>query len=171
MCFVEPVHVSGVQRLKMAQERAQEKQASLQRDLDSRRTGSTEPAGDGEELMDTSSSVPNGSVNGYPSAASPCLDHTNGGSPSSSLAPELQDFVTMTFQKHTVLTLNELKRLFSLYLASMPAGQNVLGSISDHMLLDAVLLCKCKQIMVPVSNLLFYECFRGNQQDISSPIN
>lgn len=99
--------------------------------------------------MDTSSSIPNGSVNGYPSTASPCLDQTNGGSPSSSLPPELQDFVTKTFQKHTVLTLNELKRLFNLYLASMPAGQNVFGLISDHTLLDVVHLCKCKQIMVP----------------------
>ncbi|XP_054899176.1 DNA-directed RNA polymerase III subunit RPC5 [Poeciliopsis prolifica] len=151
----EPVHVSGVQRLRFAQEQAQENQALLQRDLDGRRAGSSvqikkEPNGDGvEELMDTSSSIHNGSVNGYPSATSPCLDHTNGGSPSNSLTPELQDFVTKTFQKHVVLTLNELKRLFNLYLASIPAGQNIFSSISDHMLQDAVLLCHCKQIMVP----------------------
>ncbi|XP_042364148.1 DNA-directed RNA polymerase III subunit RPC5 [Plectropomus leopardus] len=50
---------------------------------------------------------------------------------------------------HFVLTLNEFKRLFSLHLASMPVGRSVFPSISDHMLQDAILLCQCKQIMVP----------------------
>ncbi|XP_017289766.1 DNA-directed RNA polymerase III subunit RPC5 [Kryptolebias marmoratus] len=152
----ELVHISGDQRLRMAQERAQENQTSLQRDLDERRAGSSaqinqQPIRDREdEQMDTSScSIPNGSVNGYPSAASLGFDHANGGSPSSTLSPELQDFVTKTFRKHFVLTLNELKRLFNLHLASMPAGQSVFRSISDHVLQDAVLLCQCKQIMVP----------------------
>uniref|UniRef100_A0A3B4Y1W1 Polymerase (RNA) III (DNA directed) polypeptide E n=1 Tax=Seriola lalandi dorsalis TaxID=1841481 RepID=A0A3B4Y1W1_SERLL len=152
-----PVHVSGEQRLKMAQERAQENQSSLQKDLDAKRAGGgfhikQEPVSDKEdEPMDTSchpsssSCIPNGSVNGYPSATSPGFDHTNGNTAS----PELQEFVIKTFRKHFVLTLNELKRLFNLHLASIPAGRSVFHSISDHMLQDAILLCHCKQIMVP----------------------
>ncbi|KAA8581374.1 hypothetical protein FQN60_002955 [Etheostoma spectabile] len=154
----ELVHISGEQRLKMAQERAQGNQSSLQKDLNARRAGSSvhvkqEPLSDQEdEPMDTSSSsVPNGSVNGYPSATSPALDHTNGneGSPANAASLELQDFVIKTFRKHFVLTLNEFKRLFGLHLASMPVGRSVFPSISDHMLQDAILLCQCKQIMVP----------------------
>ncbi|XP_015237030.1 PREDICTED: DNA-directed RNA polymerase III subunit RPC5 [Cyprinodon variegatus] len=149
----DPVHVSGEQRLMIAQDQAKEKQASLQRELEARRAQSglqikQEPIQD-VEPMDASPSFPNGSVNGYSSASSPCLDQTNGGSPSSSPAPELLEFVTNTFRKNVVLTLNELKRLFNLYLASMPAGQHGFSSISDHMLQDAALLCQCKQIMVP----------------------
>lgn len=161
-CFPEPVHISGEQRLKMAQERVQGNQSSLQKDLNARRAGSSvhvkqEPLSDQEdEPMDTSSSsssIPNGSVNGYPSATSPALDHTNGngGSPANTASQELQDFVIKTFRKHFVLTLNEFKRLFNLHLASMPVGRSVFPSISDHMLQDAILLCQCKQIMVPVS--------------------
>lgn len=153
----EPVHVSGEQRLKIAHERAQGKQPSLQKDLDARRAGSSvhvkqEPVSDREdEPMDTSSSIPNGSINGYPSATSPAFDHTNGngGSPANTPSLELQDFVVKTFKKHFVLTLNEFKRLFGLHLASMPVGRSVFTSISDHMLQDAILLCQCKQIMVP----------------------
>ncbi|XP_053196963.1 DNA-directed RNA polymerase III subunit RPC5 [Scomber japonicus] len=155
----EPVHVSGEQRLKMAQDRAQEKQSSLQKDLDSKRAVhiKQEPVSDREdEPMDTSSppsssSVPNGSINGYPTATSPGFDHTNGngGSPTNTPSQELQDFVIKTFRKHFVLTLNEFKRLFNLHLASMPAGHGVFHSISDRMLQDAVLSCQCKQIMVP----------------------
>ncbi|XP_057682742.1 DNA-directed RNA polymerase III subunit RPC5 [Corythoichthys intestinalis] len=153
----EPVHVSGVQRLKMAQDRAQEKQASLQRDLDGKKAASggirikQEPLSDGEaEPMDTSAPLPsssgltNGSLNGYPVAG-----RTNGGSPANAPSPQLLDFVTATFGKNHVLTLNELKRLFSLHLATMPAGHIPFGPVSDHMLQDAVLLSRCKQIMVP----------------------
>ncbi len=159
----EPVHVSGEQRLKMAQERAQENQSSLQKDLDAKRAGSSihikqEPVSDRDEPMDTSappssSSIPNGSVNGYPSGTSLGFDHTNGngGSPANTSSLELQDFVIKTFRKHFVLTLNEFKRLFNLHLASMPVGRSVFHSISDHMLQDAILLSQCKQIMVPVS--------------------
>lgn len=152
----ELVHVSGEERLKKAQDRAHANRPSLQKDLDALHAGSSvhikqEPAGD--EPMDTSSSscIPNGSVNGYPSSSSPGFDHTNGngGSPSNAPSAELQDFVVKTFRKHFVLTLNELKRLFNLHLASMPAGRSVFHSISDHMLQDAILLCQCKQIMVP----------------------
>lgn len=158
--FPELVHVSGEQRLKMAQERAQENKATLEKDLDVRRAGSSvrikqEPVDDGEdETMDTSSSsIPNGSVNGYPSAISPGFDHANGigGSPADTSSLELQDFVIKTFRKHFVVTLNEFKRLLNLHLASMPVGRSVFHSISDHMLTDAIVLCHCKQIMVPVS--------------------
>ncbi|XP_024140784.1 DNA-directed RNA polymerase III subunit RPC5 [Oryzias melastigma] len=151
----ELVHMSGDQRLKMALERAKETQLSLQKDLDARRAENAvrikrEPTSDREdEPMDTSSSsAPNGSLNGYP-ASSHHFDQVNGGSPASAPSPELQDFVKNTFRKHFVLTLNELKRLFNLHLASLPPGQNVFHSISDHLLQDAVLLCQCKQILVP----------------------
>uniref|UniRef100_A0A3Q1H9G6 DNA-directed RNA polymerase III subunit RPC5 C-terminal domain-containing protein n=1 Tax=Anabas testudineus TaxID=64144 RepID=A0A3Q1H9G6_ANATE len=153
----EPIHVSGEQRLQVAQDRAKENQLSLQKDLDARRAGSSvqRPIATSEdEPMDTSSSlssIPNGSVNGYPNATSPGFDYTNGGGPANIPSPELQDFVIKTFGKHFVLTLNELKRLLNLHVASMPVGQPVFHSISDHMLQDAVLLCHCKQIMVPVS--------------------
>lgn len=153
--FAELVHVSGEQRLKTAQERAQENQTALQKDLDFRRAGSSirvkqEPV----EPMDTSSSsIPNGSVNGYPSATSHGFDHANGngGSPADTSSLELQNFVIKTFRKHFVVTLNEFKRLLNLHLASMPVGRSVFHSISDHMLTDAIVLCHCKQIMVPVS--------------------
>ncbi|KAI3365099.1 hypothetical protein L3Q82_010221, partial [Scortum barcoo] len=155
----EPVHVSGEQRLKMAQERAQENRSSLQKDLDAKRAGGgggvqvkQEPAGDWDEPMDTSappcsSSILNGSVNGYPGG----FDHTNGngGSPANTSSLELHDFVIKTFRKHFVLTLNEFKRLFNLHLASMPVGRSVFHSVSDHMLQEAILLSPCKQIMVP----------------------
>lgn len=151
----ELVHVSGEQRLKMAQERAQENQATLQKDLDVRRTGSgvhikQEPVGEDETMDTSSSSIPNGSVNGYPSAG---FDHANrnGASPADTSSLELQDFVIKTFRKHFVVTLNEFKRLLNLHLASMPVGRSVFHSISDHMLTDAIVLCHCKQIMVPVS--------------------
>lgn len=153
-CFPEPIHVCGERRLKVAQERAHENQASLKKDLDDRRAGSSthikqEPFSDMEdEPMDTCSSIPNGSINGYPS-----LYHSNknGGSPADTASLELQDFVRKTFKKHFVVTLNEFKRLFNLHLASMPVGHSVFPSISDHMLTDAIVLCHCKQIMVPVS--------------------
>lgn len=145
----EPVHVSGEQRLKAAHERAEGNKSSLQRQLDGRRAGGAvdvkrEPVSDREdEPMDASSSVPNGSSNGHPGAAA---DHGDGGSASSQ---ELQDFVMKTFRKHFVLTLSEFKRLLSLHVASMPVGRSVFPPISDHMLQDAILLCHCKQIMVP----------------------
>ncbi|XP_062330189.1 DNA-directed RNA polymerase III subunit RPC5 [Osmerus eperlanus] len=150
----EPVHVSGEQRLKAAQERAREQQASMQRDAGARRQGGgvsggtgnsvrvkEEPVSDGEdESMDTSSSsaVPNGSVNGHP-----------GGPSTSSPSQELRDFVYSTFRKHLVLTLSELKRLFNLHLASLPPGHCLFHSISDRLLQDAILLSHCKQILVP----------------------
>lgn len=162
MCRLDPVQISGEQRLKGAQDRAQKNQAALQKDLDARRAGGAaqikqEPDGE-DEPMDASSSIPNGSVNGYPGATSPSLGHANsnggsrnGGSRTEAASQELQDFVLKTFKKHFVVTLNEFKRLLNLHLASMPVGQSVFHSISDHMLTDAIVLRHCKQIMVPVS--------------------
>lgn len=161
MCVLltsEPVHVSGEQRLKVAQERAQENRASLQKDLDTRRHVKNDPSLDREEPMDTSSSsctIPNGSVNGYLGGGTspPSLGQANGtgGVLGHAASLQLTDFVTKTFRKHFVVTLNEFKRLFHLHLASMPVGQNVFTSISDHMLMDAMVHCHCRQILVPVS--------------------
>ncbi|XP_077481807.1 DNA-directed RNA polymerase III subunit RPC5 [Stigmatopora argus] len=156
----EAVHISGTQRLKMAQDRAQEKQASLQKDLHAKKASSgggvrvkKEPLSDGEaEPMDTSAPPPsssgltNGSLNGYPGGQ---RANGNGGSPANAPSPPLLDFVSATFGKNPVLTFNELKRLFSLHLATMPAGHIPFGPVSDHMLQDAVLLSRCRQIVVP----------------------
>lgn len=155
----ESVHVSGEQRLKVAQDRAQENRPSLQKDLDGRRHVKHEPSGDREEPMDTSSSssysstiIPNGSVNGYLGGGA-SLGQANGmgGALCHAASLQLTDFVTKTFRKHFVVTLNEFKRLFHLHLASMPVGQSVFSSISDHMLMDAMVHCRCRQILVPVS--------------------
>ncbi|CAB1338227.1 unnamed protein product, partial [Coregonus sp. 'balchen'] len=167
----EPMYVSGEQRLKAARERAQQNQPALQKDLSARRqekggagaSGGTgirvkeEPVSDGEdEPMDTSSSssaLPNGWVNGYPSAAatSPALNPHNGhgGTPTPSPSPELRDFVWNTFRKQHVLTLSEVKRLFNLHLASLPPGHSLFHSISDRLLQDTILMSHCKQILVP----------------------
>lgn len=153
----ESVHVSGELRLKVAQDRAQENRASLQKDLDGRRHVKREPSGDREEPMDTSSSssysstiIPNGSVNGYLGGGA-SLGQANGmgGALCHAASLQLTDFVTKTFRKHFVVTLNEFKRLFHLHLASMPVGQSVFSSISDHMLMDAMVHCHCRQILVP----------------------
>lgn len=160
MCCPDPVQISGEQRLKAAQERAHKNQASLQKDLDARRDGGAvrikqEPVSDREdESMYTSSSIPNGSVNGYPGNASPGLGQANGTGGShggEAASQELQDFVLKTFRKHFVMTLNEFKRLLNLHLASMPVGRSLLHSLSDHMLRDAIVLSHCRQILVPVS--------------------
>lgn len=168
--YVTDVYVSGEQRLKVARENARELQASLQKDLDARRlkvssksSGSSgtntmvhikeEPMSDTEESMDTSSSVPNGSANGYPSSDSPNTDlHSDYGA-AQSPTPELQDFVQSTFRKHFVLCLSEVKRLFNLHLASLPTGHSRFGHVTDRMLQDTILHSHCKQILVPVSTL------------------
>lgn len=154
VCCLEPQQLSGEQRLKVAQERAQKNQAALQKDLDARRAGGAarikqEAAIDGEdEPMDTSCPIPNGSVNGHPGAAHA---NANGGSRTEASSQELQDFVLKTFRKHFVVTLNEFKRLLNLHLASMPVGRSVFHSVSDHLLADAIVLSHCRQILVPVS--------------------
>lgn len=159
MCCLEPEQISGEQRLRAAQERAQKNQAALQKELEARRAGGSarikqEADGPGEdEPMDTSCSIPNGSVNGHPGATSPGPGHanSNGGGRSQASSQELQDFVLKTFRKHFVVTLSEFKRLLNLHLASMPVGRSVFHSVSDHMLTDAIVLRHCRQILVPVS--------------------
>ncbi|KAG7275883.1 hypothetical protein CRUP_033296, partial [Coryphaenoides rupestris] len=167
----EPVHVSGQERLKAAQERARQSQVALQRELLAKRQAmqagaqlevKQEPLsdGEGEQPMDTTTagtaSAVNGSHNGYSGTSSPDLG--NGVTPS----PELRLFVSKTFRKECVLTLSELKRLLNLHLASLPAGHaGALMAVSDHMLQDTVLLSQCKQILVPHRRLL-YEVFATN---------
>uniref|UniRef100_A0A4W5QQJ2 Polymerase (RNA) III (DNA directed) polypeptide E n=1 Tax=Hucho hucho TaxID=62062 RepID=A0A4W5QQJ2_9TELE len=162
LSVTEAMHVSGEQRLKAAHERARQNQLSLQKDLSARRKGGAGPSGgtgvrvkeepvsDGEdEPMDTSSSaLPNGLVNGYPSATlNPHNGH--GGTPTPSPSPELRDFVWNMFRKQHVLTLSEVKRLFNLHLASLPPGDSLFHSISDRLLQDTILMSHCKQILVP----------------------
>ncbi|XP_073684916.1 DNA-directed RNA polymerase III subunit RPC5 [Garra rufa] len=161
---MEPVHISGDHRLKSARENARENHGAMQRELDARRlkasryTGSSgesgalvqvkqEPMSDSEEPMDTSGSLTNGSINGYPNSTSPVSDPHNGHG--HSFTPELQDFVRSTFQKHYVLCLSEVKRLFNLHLASLPTGHSVYGHVTDRMLQDTILQSQCKQILVP----------------------
>ncbi|CAL8282811.1 unnamed protein product [Merluccius merluccius] len=161
----DSVHISGEQRLKAAQERAQQSQATLQRDHLAKKQQQAAQAGanvqvkqeplsdgEGEQPMDTTSATAattsslNGSLNGYPGACSPASEHINGTTPSA----ELRDFVSKTFRRECVLTLSELKRLFNLHLASLPAGHGgTLMAVSDRMLQDAILLSQCKQVLVP----------------------
>lgn len=108
---------------------------------------------DSEEPMDTSSSVLNGSVNGYPSSESPNTDLLGEYGAAQPPNPDLQDFVRGTFRKHFVLCLSEVKRLFNLHLASLPTGHSRFGHVTDRMLQDTILHSHCKQILVPVSTL------------------
>ncbi|KAF4106958.1 DNA-directed RNA polymerase III subunit RPC5 [Onychostoma macrolepis] len=161
---MDPVHLSGDQRLKSAKENARENHSTMQRELDARRlkasrhTGSSsesaasvqvkqEPMSDSEEPMDTSGPLTNGSINGYPNSTSPVSDPHNGHG--HTFTPELQDFVRSTFRKHYVLCLSEVKRLFNLHLASLPTGHSVYGHVTDRMLQDTILQSQCKQILVP----------------------
>uniref|UniRef100_A0A671Q285 DNA-directed RNA polymerase III subunit RPC5 C-terminal domain-containing protein n=1 Tax=Sinocyclocheilus anshuiensis TaxID=1608454 RepID=A0A671Q285_9TELE len=161
---MEPVHISGDQRLKTAKENARENQSAMQRELDARRlkasrnTASSgesaaplqvkqEPMSDSEEPMDTSGPLTNGSLNGYPNSTSPASDPHNGHT--HAFTPELQDFVRSTFRKHYVLCLSEVKRLFNLHLASLPTGHSVYGHVTDRMLQETILQSQCRQILVP----------------------
>ncbi|KAL2078201.1 hypothetical protein ACEWY4_025886 [Coilia grayii] len=161
----DPVHVSGEQRLKSARDGARDNQASLQRDLDTRRKGSApkasaganaaassspvcvkqEPLSDSEELMDTSDALPNGSLNGYPGSPAGSDPQNGHAAP----RPELQDFVRSTFRRHYVLTFSEVKRHLNLHLASLPPGHCPFGAVPDRALQDAILLSQCRQIPVP----------------------
>ncbi|KAL0984001.1 hypothetical protein UPYG_G00135750 [Umbra pygmaea] len=160
----EAVHMSGDNRLKAAHERARQTQSTLQTELTARRQGQArdgvntgagvrvkdEPVSGGEEEpMDTSSAaLANGSVNGYPSNTwSPDPHNGHGGAPVPS--PELKAFILNTFRKQFVVSLNEVKRLFNLHLASLPPGHSLFQSISDRLLQDTILMCHCKQIQVP----------------------
>ncbi|XP_076856174.1 DNA-directed RNA polymerase III subunit RPC5 isoform X1 [Brachyhypopomus gauderio] len=162
----EPVHLSGEHRLKTARENVQQHQASLQKDLDTRRLKASsvtssprganalvrvkeEPLSDCEEPMDTSASLPNGSLNGYPSADSPDSDPRSDHGAGQTPTPELRDFVQSTFRKHFVLCLSEVKRLFNLHLASLPTGHCRFSHVTDRVLQDTILRSCCKQILVP----------------------
>uniref|UniRef100_A0A672M1F6 DNA-directed RNA polymerase III subunit RPC5 C-terminal domain-containing protein n=1 Tax=Sinocyclocheilus grahami TaxID=75366 RepID=A0A672M1F6_SINGR len=166
---MEPVHISGDQRLKSAKENARDNQSAMQRELDARRlkaarnTASSgesaapvqvkqEPMSDSEEPMDTSGPLTNGSINGYPNSTSPASDPHNGHA--HAFTPELQDFVRSTFRKHYVLCLSEVKRLFNLHLASLPTGHSVYGHVTDRMLQETILQSQCRQILVPVSTVV-----------------
>ncbi|XP_072312491.1 DNA-directed RNA polymerase III subunit RPC5 [Eucyclogobius newberryi] len=132
----DAVHVSGEQRLRMAQERAQSHQSSLKKELAARRGVCRD-----DEPMDTAPHLANGSVNGDAGHAN-ANGNGNG-------AFDLTDFVKSIFGKYFVLTLCEFKRLFGLHVASVPAGQVVMQSMSDFMLQNAILQNDCKQIHVP----------------------
>lgn len=128
-----------------------------------------EPVSD-EEPMDTSTyeSMNNGLVNGIHSEEN-SMDSLNGHLPGGCVdrvAQELKAFLTITFKKHFVLTLSELKRLFNLHLASLPPGHTLFSGISDKMLQDMVLDTGCKQILVPVS-ILFILYTLGRAQVLS----
>ncbi|KAG1935688.1 DNA-directed RNA polymerase III subunit RPC5 [Pimephales promelas] len=154
---MDPVHVSGDQRVKTARENARETHGALQRELDARRLKGSRPPGnvrvkqepvsDSEEPMDTSGPLTNGSLNGHPASGSP--DPHNGHASAHAFTPELQEFVQNTFRKHHVLCLSEVKRLFNLHLASLPSGHSVYGHVTDRMLTEAILQSQCKQILVP----------------------
>ncbi|XP_056100675.1 DNA-directed RNA polymerase III subunit RPC5 [Rhinichthys klamathensis goyatoka] len=157
---MDPVHVSGDQRVKAARENARETHGVLQKELDARRLKGSRPPGDvrvkqepvsdSEEPMDT---LTNGSLNGHPASSSPGPDPHNGHASAHASAhaftPELQEFVQNTFRKHHVLCLSEVKRLFNLHLASLPSGHSVYGHVTDRMLTEAILQSQCKQILVP----------------------
>ncbi|XP_051967986.1 DNA-directed RNA polymerase III subunit RPC5-like [Xyrauchen texanus] len=162
---MEPVHMSGEQRLKAAKDNARENHGTMQRELDAHRLkafrlpGASSEAGtptqvkrehmsDSEEPMETGS-LTNGSINGYLNCTSPIIDPHNGHGTSNAPTPELQHFVRNTFLKQYVLCLDELKRLFNLHLASLPTGHSVYGHVTDRMLQDTILLSQCKQILVP----------------------
>lgn len=154
----DPVHVSGEQRLKMAQERALANQASLRREHTARKPHHRGDREEEEEPMDCSPShIPNGSVNGDSDHLNANCNANGAGdtsaspaSPSSPSSPsELTDFVRNIFRKHFVLTLSEFKRLFGLHLASKPAGQVIVQSVSDYLLQNTILHNDCRQIHVP----------------------
>lgn len=161
---MEPIHISGEQRLKAAKDNVREKHTALQREMDARKSKTSktpsasgeanplvqvkqEPVSDSEEPMDTSGSLANGTANGYPN--SPIMDPHNGHGSGHAPTPELQAFVRNTFLKHYVLSLSELKRLFNLHLASLPTGHAVYGHVTDRMLQDTILMSQCKQILLP----------------------
>ncbi|XP_073399085.1 DNA-directed RNA polymerase III subunit RPC5 [Dendrobates tinctorius] len=154
--------ITGDQVLSLARAKAKENKERLEKDLlkkkeQTKLTSSVtvvadvhikeEPMSD-DESMDTSTyeSFNNGMVNGV---------HTNENSEESVnrekdlVTEELVAFVESTFRRQYVLTMNELKRLFNLHLASLPPGHILFSGISDKMLQETVLSSGCKQIMVP----------------------
>uniref|UniRef100_A0A8C6Y1B9 RNA polymerase III subunit E n=1 Tax=Naja naja TaxID=35670 RepID=A0A8C6Y1B9_NAJNA len=163
---VAPVVISGEQRVNLAKAKVNQSYSQLDQDHRKRKAESRldesphptgllgvrikeEPVSD-EEPMETSipENLNNGLVNGIHLEDS--LDSINGHVPvPERVTEELRAFVGATFKKQYVLTLNELKRLFNLHLASLPPGNLLFSGISDKTLQDMVLDVGCKQIMVP----------------------
>ncbi|XP_058013635.1 DNA-directed RNA polymerase III subunit RPC5 isoform X2 [Ahaetulla prasina] len=161
-----PVVISGEQRVNLAKAKVNQSYSQLDQDHRKRKAESRldesphptgllgvrikeEPVSD-EESMETSvpENLNNGLANGIHLEDS--LDSINGHMPvSERVTEELRAFVGATFKKQYVLTLNELKRLFNLHLASLPPGNLLFSGISDKTLQDMVLDVGCKQIMVP----------------------
>ncbi|XP_053327192.1 DNA-directed RNA polymerase III subunit RPC5 [Spea bombifrons] len=160
--------IPGDQVVNIARSKAKENQAQLEKDLKRKKEhmkqGSSsltvaadvhikeEPMSD-EEAMDTSTcdGLNNGLVNGI-HADENSRDSINGHIAKGDrevVAQELREFVTSTFRKQYVLTMNELKRLFNLHLAGLPPGHTLFSGISDKMLQETVLSSGCKQIQVP----------------------
>ncbi|KAJ7305854.1 hypothetical protein JRQ81_010220 [Phrynocephalus forsythii] len=162
-----PLLVSGEQRVSLAKAKVKQNYGQLEQDYqkqkaEGRTGGSTcptdalgvhikeEPMSD-EELMEMSvgDGLNNGLVNGIHSEEN-SVDSFNGHLPlQERVTQELRAFLTATFKKQYVLTLNELKRLFNLHVASLPPGNLLFSGISDKLLQDLVLDMGCKQIMVP----------------------
>ncbi|XP_025032052.1 DNA-directed RNA polymerase III subunit RPC5 [Python bivittatus] len=161
-----PVLISGEERVNLAKTKVNQSYSQLEQDYRKRKAESRldesphatdllgvrikeEPVSD-EEPMETSvpDSLNNGLVNGIHLEDS--LDSFNGHvAVPERVTEELRAFVGATFKKQYVLTLNELKRLFNLHLASLPPGNLLFSGISDKMLQDMVLDVGCKQITVP----------------------
>uniref|UniRef100_A0A8D0E4D8 RNA polymerase III subunit E n=1 Tax=Salvator merianae TaxID=96440 RepID=A0A8D0E4D8_SALMN len=162
-----PLVISGEQRVNLAKAKVKQCYGQMEQDFQKRKAESKgrestppvevlgirikeEPLSD-EEPMDTSAcdNLNNGLANGLHSEES-SRDSINGHLPiQERVAQELRAFVGATFKKQYVLTLNELKRLFNLHVASLPPGNLLFSGISDKMLQDMVLDMGCKQIMVP----------------------
>ncbi|XP_042293642.1 DNA-directed RNA polymerase III subunit RPC5 isoform X1 [Sceloporus undulatus] len=161
-----PLLVSGEQRINLAIAKVKQNYGQLEQDFKKRKAESRaneascpmdvlgvrikeEPVSD-EEPMDISvCDGLNGLANGIHLDEN-SLDSLNGHLPvQERVTQELRAFLVGTFRKQYVLTLNELKRLFNLHVASLPPGNLLFSGISDKMLQDMVLDMGCKQIMVP----------------------
>ncbi|XP_003229273.1 DNA-directed RNA polymerase III subunit RPC5 [Anolis carolinensis] len=159
-----PLLVSGEQRVNLAIAKVKQSYGQLEQDLQKRKAESQafcqmdvlgvrikeEPLSD-EEPMDTSAcdGLNNGLANGIHLEEN-SVDSLNGHLPvQERVTQELRAFLVATFRRQYVLTLNELKRLFNLHVASLPPGNLLFSGISDKTLQDMVLDLGCKQIMVP----------------------
>ncbi|XP_067318029.1 DNA-directed RNA polymerase III subunit RPC5 isoform X2 [Anolis sagrei] len=159
-----PLLVSGEQRVNLAIAKVKQSYGQLEQDFRKRKAESQafcpmdvlgvhikeEPLSD-EEPMDTSvcDGLNNGLANGIHLEEN-SVDSLNGHLPvQERVTQELRAFLVATFRRQYVLTLNELKRLFNLHVASLPPGNLLFSGISDKTLQDMVLDLGCKQIMVP----------------------
>uniref|UniRef100_A0A6J0U5N1 DNA-directed RNA polymerase III subunit RPC5 n=1 Tax=Pogona vitticeps TaxID=103695 RepID=A0A6J0U5N1_9SAUR len=164
---VAPLLVSGEQRVSLAKAKVKQNYGQLEQHYQKQKADSRahelssptdvlgvrikeEPVSD-EEPMETSAcdGLNNGLVNGIHSEEN-SVDSFNGHLPlQERVTQELRAFLMATFKKQYVLTLNELKRLFNLHVASLPPGNLLFSGISDKLLQDLVMDMGCKQIMVP----------------------